>query len=164
MNWRCANRPLPTPILWPFHHLFFVLKLDPPLRLSLSLFFSLSPRFLFFWPSLLSRVAIFSLFNLFHVRYYIYSFFYYNPSGKCPWLRPNFPLSVRRFTVAPFIIVFNGYLSFLFSPIPFTRGLASLNFTLSRRKVVAQTEPVFSFSFWFRLSRDKLSFGGDGFD
>lgn len=78
MNWRCANRPLPS--------LFFCFPPPLPLPLSLSSFFRRTPRppaSSFLFPRPISAR-----------RYYIYSFFHYNSSGECERPNPALPFTI----------------------------------------------------------------------
>lgn len=126
MNWRCANRLLPSPILL-FHHLFFVLRLV----------------LLSFLPGLAaSRAFSLSLTNLAAPPFHRHLFSFALPSHP-----PIAIISILSFViilpedVPGYVSILRRYFyncfqrvsfTFLF---PFTRSLASSSFTLSYGRV-----------------------------
>lgn len=125
MNWRCANRLLPSPILL-FHHLFFVLRLVllsflPGLAASRA--FSLSLTNLAAPPS---HRHLFSFALPSHPSIAIISIL--SPIIILPEDVPGYVSILRRYFYNCFQRV---SFAFLF---PFTRSLASSSFTLSYRR------------------------------
>ena len=149
MNWRCANRLLPSPILL-FHHLFFVLRLV----------------LLSFLPGLAaSRAFSLSLTNLAAPPFHRHLFSFALPSHP-----PIAIISILSFViilpedVPGYVSILRRYFyncfqrvsfTFLF---PFTRSLASSSFTLSYGRVSLRfwnMEPA-SFSLRYPKNRNPV--------